>query len=40
MLAAEKGSQIVIKTKGEDAEQALETLTDFISRGFGEIQGV
>tara|TARA_Y100000590_G_scaffold240378_1_gene270282 strand:+ start:45 stop:332 length:288 start_codon:yes stop_codon:yes gene_type:complete len=40
MLAAEKGSQIVIKTKGEDAEQALKTLTDFISRGFGEIQGV
>ena len=40
MLAAEKGSQIVIRTKGEDAEQALEILTDFISGGFGETQNV
>ena len=40
MLAAEKGSQIVIRTKGEDAEQALETLTDFMSGGFGETQNV
>ena len=40
MLAAEKGSQIVIRTKGEDAEQALETLTDFMSGGFGENQNV
>ena len=39
-LAAEKGSQIVIKTKGEDAEQALKTLTDFISIGFGETPDV
>ena len=40
MLAAEKGSQIVIRTKGEDAEQALKILTDFISGGFGETQSV
>ena len=40
MLAAEKGSQIVIRTKGEDADQALEILTDFISGGFGETQNV
>jgi len=36
MLAAECGSDLVIRADGEDAEQAVEELTALIERGFGE----
>jgi phosphocarrier protein len=40
MLAAEKGSQLVIRGAGEDAEDALAALADLIDRGFEEMQGI
>ncbi len=40
MLAAERGSQLVIRADGKDAEEALEALADLIGRGFEEIHGV
>ena len=36
MLAAGKGSSILIETDGPDAEQALEALTALIASGFDE----
>lgn len=36
MLAAEQGSEIHIKAEGDDASDAVETLADFVSRGFQE----
>ena len=36
MLAAEHGSEIVIRTDGDDAEAALEALAGLVSRGFEE----
>ena len=36
MLAAENGSDIVIQAVGEDAEEALRSLTDLVENGFGE----
>ena len=36
MLAAGKGSSILIETDGPDAERALEALTALIASGFGE----
>ena len=40
MLAAEVGSQLVIRGNGLDAEDALTALVDLIARGFEERQGV
>ena len=40
MLAAEVGSQLVIRGHGVDAEDALAALADLISRGFEEMHGV
>jgi len=36
MLAAERGSRLVIRADGEDAPQALEALADLVRRGFEE----
>ena len=36
MLAAERGSAIVVRTEGPDADEALDALTDFVSGGFEE----
>ena len=36
MLAAEHGSSIVIRARGEDAEDALEALSGLVSSRFGE----
>lgn len=36
MLAAEKGSRIEIRARGEDAEQAVEALVRLVADGFGE----
>lgn len=36
LLAAAKGSSIVLKTDGDDANDALEALTDLINRRFDE----
>ena len=36
MLAAEQGSEIVIRASGSDAEEALEELADIIDSRFGE----
>lgn len=36
MLAAEHGSEIVIRTAGTDAEEALDVLTALVSGRFGE----
>ena len=36
MLAAEQGAEIVIRTDGSDAEQALETLSELVDSRFGE----
>jgi phosphocarrier protein HPr len=36
MLAAERGSEIVIRADGEDAGAALEALVELVNRRFGE----
>jgi phosphocarrier protein HPr len=36
MLAAECGSEIVIRANGDDAEQAVRGLVDLVERKFGE----
>jgi phosphocarrier protein HPr len=36
MLAAEQGSEMVIRGEGTDAEEAVEALADLIQNGFGE----
>ena len=40
MLAAEMGSQLVIRANGDDAEDALTALAELIARGFEEMHGV
>ncbi len=40
MLAAEKGSQLMIRAKGDDADDALMALGDLIAGGFEEMHGV
>ena len=40
MLAAEKGSQLMIRAKGADADDALTALGDLIAGGFEEMHGV
>ena len=40
MLAAEKGSQLMIRAKGDDADDALTALGDLIAGGFEEMYGV
>lgn len=40
MLAAERGSQLVIRADGNDAAEALEALADLVARGFEEMHGV
>ncbi len=37
MLAAERGSSLVIKTQGEDAEQAMDALLALVADGFHEM---
>jgi len=36
MLAAECGSSLTIRARGEDAESALDALRDLVASGFGE----
>jgi phosphocarrier protein len=38
MLAAGKGSRVLIETEGEDAEAALAALTGLVAERFGESQ--
>ena len=40
MLAAEKGSKLVIRADGNDAEEALEALASLVAGGFEEMYGV
>ena len=40
MLAAEKGSQLMIRAKGDDADDALTALGELIAGGFEEMHGV
>ena len=40
MLAAEKGAQLMIRAKGDDADDALTALGDLIAGGFEEMHGV
>lgn len=40
MLAAEKGSQLVIRARGDDAEDALNALAELIAKGFEEMHSV
>jgi phosphotransferase system HPr (HPr) family protein len=35
-LAASKGTEVCVKAQGEDAEEALEALSDLVNRGFDE----
>ena len=37
MLAAECGSQIMIRAEGEDAEAAIAALAELVAAGFGEM---
>ena len=39
MLAAEMGSRLVIRGRGDDAENALAALADLVADGFGEAHG-
>lgn len=34
MLAAEQGSDLIIRAEGDDAQQALSALADLVARGF------
>jgi len=36
MLAAAQGSTITLETEGEDEQEAMDALTELITRGFGE----
>jgi phosphocarrier protein len=36
MLAAERGTHLVIRAEGEDASEAMEALADLVRRGFEE----
>lgn len=36
MLAAEQGTEMVVRGRGEDAEDAVDALTSLIQNGFGE----
>lgn len=36
MLAAERGTHLVIRAEGEDAPEAVEALADLVRRGFEE----
>jgi phosphocarrier protein HPr len=36
MLAAECGSELLIRADGDDAEAAVEALADLVRTGFGE----
>jgi len=38
-LAAARGTRLVIRARGDDAEEAVAALTDLIARGFGEDGG-
>ncbi len=40
MLAAEKGSQLMIRAEGADADDALAALGDLIAKGFEEMHDV
>ncbi len=40
MLAAEQGSQLMIRAEGDDANDALAALGDLIAEGFEEMYGV
>jgi phosphocarrier protein HPr len=40
MLAAEKGSELIIYADGEDETQAAEDLTNLINSGFGELKNL
>jgi phosphocarrier protein HPr len=39
MLAATQGSEITVRTEGEDAEPALKAIGELIDSGFGEGRG-
>jgi phosphocarrier protein len=36
MLAAECGSEVLIRADGEDAEAAVQAIADLVAKGFGE----
>ncbi len=38
MLAAEKGSELVISAEGDDEQRAVEDLVDLIRDGFGDLK--
>jgi len=38
MLAASKGSELLLRTEGDDAEQALEALATLVNDRFGEAE--
>ncbi len=38
MLAAEKGSELVISAEGDDEQRAVEDLVDLILDGFGDLK--
>jgi phosphocarrier protein len=40
MLAAEVGSQLVVRAQGDDADDALTALAELIARGFEEMRDV
>jgi len=40
MLAAEAGSELVIYASGEDEENALRSLVDLVSSGFGDLKNL
>ncbi|MCY3885265.1 MAG: HPr family phosphocarrier protein [Gammaproteobacteria bacterium] len=37
-LTAEQGTELVLKTDGDEAEQAFEALSDLINNRFGEVE--
>ncbi len=40
MLAAERGSKLVVRAQGDDAEEAVRVLVDLVAGGFEEMHGV
>lgn len=40
MLAAEKGTQLIVRAEGSDAEAAVDALAGLVAKGFEEMHGV
>ncbi len=40
MLAAEKGSELIIAARGDDEKEAVDNLVELVKSGFGELKSL